>query len=227
MGIILLCCISLILHNQYLHHTTEWAIPYQNSKACLREIRAWLEQESADPKGIRPHVPMEIRFSAADDIWLSPSNGRETCWLGIIQFKSVLSSCPTLSNLTLLQGHTDSMYPIASTSRVVNEFCRGIRAAPIGRRHTLYSQTTYGYYTLGSTIFFVCYNSTILMVCFAMNTFSDILWEGLLAEGFSSYEHSLFLNMSIDAYPNLPILTYTNPRIYLVFTVFFVYTYGL
>ncbi|GLB44623.1 putative D-arabinono-1,4-lactone oxidase [Lyophyllum shimeji] len=72
---------------RYPQHTTEWAVPYRNSQACLREIRAWLEEESADPDGIRPHVPVEIRYSAADDIWLSPSNGQPTCWIGIMQYK--------------------------------------------------------------------------------------------------------------------------------------------
>lgn len=85
----ILCYISLISLNQYPQHTTEWAIPYQNTRACLRDIRAWLEKESTNPHGIRPHVPVEIRFSAADDIWLSPSNGRQTCWLGVVQYKFV------------------------------------------------------------------------------------------------------------------------------------------
>ncbi|KAG6865343.1 hypothetical protein C0991_003380 [Blastosporella zonata] len=72
---------------RYPQHTTEWAIPYEESQHCLRELRTWLEQENQDPNGIRPHVPIEIRFSAADDIWLSPSNGHRTCWLGVVQYK--------------------------------------------------------------------------------------------------------------------------------------------
>jgi len=72
---------------RYPQHTTEWAIPLHRSQACLRELRAWLEQELADPHGIRPHFPIEIRVSAADDIWLSPSNGQPTCWIGIVQYK--------------------------------------------------------------------------------------------------------------------------------------------
>ncbi|KAF8890666.1 gulonolactone oxidase Lgo1 [Infundibulicybe gibba] len=72
---------------RYPQHTTEWAIPYRNSQACLRELQAWLEQERLDPHGLRPHFPIELRFSAADDIWLSPSNGQRTCWIGIVQYK--------------------------------------------------------------------------------------------------------------------------------------------
>ncbi|KAI0077661.1 L-gulonolactone/D-arabinono-1,4-lactone oxidase [Panus rudis PR-1116 ss-1] len=72
---------------KYPQFTTEWAIPYKNTKACLRDLRRWLDEEHADPNGLRPHFPLEIRFSAADDIWLSPSYGQETTWIGIIQYK--------------------------------------------------------------------------------------------------------------------------------------------
>ncbi|KAJ8587958.1 L-gulonolactone D-arabinono-1,4-lactone oxidase [Rhizopogon salebrosus TDB-379] len=72
---------------RYHQHTTEWAIPYANTKACLRDLHDWIGQELSDPEGLRPHWPIEVRFSDSDDIWLSPSNGRKTCWIGIVQFK--------------------------------------------------------------------------------------------------------------------------------------------
>jgi L-gulonolactone oxidase len=72
---------------QYPQHTTEWAIPLQNSKPFLRELRFWLVQQHLDPNGVRPHFPVEIRFSAADDIWLSPSNGQTMCWVGLVQYR--------------------------------------------------------------------------------------------------------------------------------------------
>ncbi|KAF8637154.1 hypothetical protein AX17_003058 [Amanita inopinata Kibby_2008] len=72
---------------RYPQFTTEWAVPYENSKACLCELRTWLRQEYDDQHGLRPHFPVEIRFSSADDIWLSPSNGQRTCWIGIVQYK--------------------------------------------------------------------------------------------------------------------------------------------
>lgn len=74
---------------QYQQHTTEWAIPYDNTKACLHDLHDWMMHELSDPKGLRPHWPIEVRFSDSDDIWLSPSNGRKTCWIGIVQFKYV------------------------------------------------------------------------------------------------------------------------------------------
>lgn len=72
---------------QYPQYTTEWAIPYSEAQTCLCELRTWLDRELADPNGLRNHYPIEIRFSAADDIWLSPSNNQLTCWIGIIQYK--------------------------------------------------------------------------------------------------------------------------------------------
>ncbi|KAF8968705.1 gulonolactone oxidase Lgo1 [Flammula alnicola] len=72
---------------RYPQHTTEWAVPYENAQACLREFHDYLHKEMQDPHGIRPHFPVEIRFSAADDIWLSPSYGQLTCWIGIVQYK--------------------------------------------------------------------------------------------------------------------------------------------
>ncbi|KAF8904784.1 gulonolactone oxidase Lgo1 [Gymnopilus junonius] len=72
---------------RYPQHTTEWAIPFENTQACLREFRDFLRKEYQDPNGIRPHFPVEIRFSASDDIWLSPSYGQLTTWIGIVQYK--------------------------------------------------------------------------------------------------------------------------------------------
>jgi len=68
-------------------YTSEWSIPYSESRACLRELRWLFEREHGDRKGARAHFPVEIRFSAPDDIWLSPSYGRKATWIGIIQYK--------------------------------------------------------------------------------------------------------------------------------------------
>ena len=72
---------------QYPQYTTEWAIPYEHTEACLRELRAWLDHEIRGPGGLRPHCLLEIRFTDADDIWLSPGNGQRMCWIGIVQYK--------------------------------------------------------------------------------------------------------------------------------------------
>ncbi|KAJ7676685.1 D-arabinono-1,4-lactone oxidase-domain-containing protein [Mycena polygramma] len=81
---------------RYPQHTTEWALPLHHAPSCLRELHGWMDAEAADPNGLRPHFPFEIRFSRGDDIWLSPSyggqgeegeKGGETCWIGIAQYK--------------------------------------------------------------------------------------------------------------------------------------------
>ena len=72
---------------QFPQYTSEWAIPHSDSRACLRELRHLFEQQHADPFGARVHFPVEIRFSASDDIWLSPSHGQKTTWIGIVQYK--------------------------------------------------------------------------------------------------------------------------------------------
>ncbi|KAI0289644.1 L-gulonolactone/D-arabinono-1,4-lactone oxidase [Russula brevipes] len=81
---------SLNLFNidcKYPQYTIEWAVPYTQAQSCLRELRDWFNSEFMDPHGLRPHCCLEIRFSDADDIWLSPSYGRRSCWIGIVQYK--------------------------------------------------------------------------------------------------------------------------------------------
>ncbi|KAI0052500.1 L-gulonolactone/D-arabinono-1,4-lactone oxidase [Auriscalpium vulgare] len=72
---------------KYRQHTTEWAIPYAQAQACLQVLRTWFDEEFANPAGLRPHCALEIRFSAADDVWLSPCYAQETCWIGVVQYK--------------------------------------------------------------------------------------------------------------------------------------------
>jgi len=68
-------------------YTIEWSIPLSNASSCLRDVRTWLDEEHRNPKGLRPHFPIEVRCSEGDDIWLSPAYGRRTCWIGIIVYK--------------------------------------------------------------------------------------------------------------------------------------------
>nr|GAT50246.1 predicted protein [Mycena chlorophos] len=73
---------------RYPQYTTEWAIPADRAADCLRALAAWLKSEQENPQGERSHFPIEVRWSAGDDLWLSPANGgKETCWIGIVQFK--------------------------------------------------------------------------------------------------------------------------------------------
>ncbi|EJT97178.1 gulonolactone oxidase Lgo1 [Dacryopinax primogenitus] len=71
----------------FRQYTTEWALPASQAQSALSALRALLATEAKKPHGLRPHFPIEIRWSDADEIWLSPSYGRKTCWVGIVQYK--------------------------------------------------------------------------------------------------------------------------------------------
>ncbi|KAK4688141.1 L-gulonolactone oxidase, partial [Tremellales sp. Uapishka_1] len=68
-------------------YALEWAIPSSEAKLCLEEMREWLDREASDPNGLRVHFPIEVRWSREDDIWLSPSYGRETTWIGVVTYR--------------------------------------------------------------------------------------------------------------------------------------------
>lgn len=63
-------------------HVDEWAIPVEGLPGALQDVKDMLAAG-----GWRAHYPIEIRFTAGDDIWLSPSYGRPTAWIGIIAYK--------------------------------------------------------------------------------------------------------------------------------------------
>lgn len=106
-------------------------MPLKHAQRCLREFRAWIDSELADLNGIRPHFPIEIRFTEADDIWLSPGYGERMCWIGIVQYKyvrgfgsnvhnvdSLIRSSALFSFRWVYPGHTDSTCLIAGYSRL-------------------------------------------------------------------------------------------------------------
>lgn len=92
---------------KYRHYTIEWAVPYSQAQSCLRELRDWLDTEFNDPHGLQPHCGLEIRFSDADDIWLSPSYGQRTCWIGIQ--KTIWPPRSISRSLRALRGHRDPL----------------------------------------------------------------------------------------------------------------------
>ena len=50
--------------------------------AALTGLREIIERH-----GVRAHFPVEVRFTAGDDITLSPARGRVTAWVGIIAYR--------------------------------------------------------------------------------------------------------------------------------------------
>ncbi|WP_189058402.1 D-arabinono-1,4-lactone oxidase [Longimycelium tulufanense] len=60
---------------------TEWAVPREAIRDVLTELRA------AVPHLEHPVIfPVEVRFSAGDDLWLSPAHGRDTAYVAVHQY---------------------------------------------------------------------------------------------------------------------------------------------
>lgn len=72
-------------------YTYEGAIPFSRTGECLLALEAWHTKELNDPKGLRSHFPVEIRFTEKDDIWLSPTYGMRGTYIGAIQYRCVSS----------------------------------------------------------------------------------------------------------------------------------------
>lgn len=59
----------------------EYAIPVEALPHVLTEIDRWIVQEN-----FRVAFPVEVRFAAADDVWLSTAYGRPTAYVAVHQF---------------------------------------------------------------------------------------------------------------------------------------------
>ena len=59
----------------------EYAVPRDQLSRVLAEIDAWLESS-----GEHVPFPVEVRFAAADDLWLSTAHGRETAYIAVHQY---------------------------------------------------------------------------------------------------------------------------------------------
>lgn len=62
----------------------EYAIPRADAPAAVREIRRMI-----DERGFRISFPIECRVVAPDDIFLSPSHGRETSYIAVHMFQGM------------------------------------------------------------------------------------------------------------------------------------------
>ncbi|SDK68552.1 L-gulonolactone oxidase [Glycomyces sambucus] len=60
----------------------EYALPREALPTVLRELKALVERE-----GHTVSFPVEVRFAAADDIWLSTAQGRRTAYVAVHQFR--------------------------------------------------------------------------------------------------------------------------------------------
>ncbi len=59
----------------------EYAVPRDRLVEVLREIDAWIESSEE-----RIPFPVEVRFAAADDLWLSTAHGRPTAYVAVHQY---------------------------------------------------------------------------------------------------------------------------------------------
>jgi L-gulonolactone oxidase len=59
------------------HQETEYAIPLNQAARAIDETRKLVLKA-----GYRVNFPLEVRFVAADDIPMSPANGRDSCYIG-------------------------------------------------------------------------------------------------------------------------------------------------
>ncbi|TFC50984.1 MULTISPECIES: D-arabinono-1,4-lactone oxidase [unclassified Cryobacterium] len=62
-------------------HEMEYALPRQAVPDALREVRALIQK-----RGWRISFPLEVRSSAADDVWLSTGYGRDTGYIAVHRY---------------------------------------------------------------------------------------------------------------------------------------------
>ncbi|KAI4589143.1 hypothetical protein MJG53_003551 [Ovis ammon polii x Ovis aries] len=77
---------------RFKQHVQDWAIPREKTKVALLELKATLE---ANPKVVA-HYPVEVRFTRADDILLSPCFQRDSCYMNIIMYRPYGKDVPRL-----------------------------------------------------------------------------------------------------------------------------------
>jgi sugar-1,4-lactone oxidase-like protein len=59
------------------HRESEYAVPIEKAADALRELRDEIERNN-----LKVNFVTEIRFVKGDSIWLSPANGRDSCYIG-------------------------------------------------------------------------------------------------------------------------------------------------
>ena len=60
----------------------EYGIPVEAAVEAVNRVRAFIKQS-----GLTPIFPVEVRFTAADDIPLSTASGRDSCYIAVHVFK--------------------------------------------------------------------------------------------------------------------------------------------
>ena len=67
----------------FKQHVFEWSVPLEKTQVVLTELRRFLDKHP----NLFVHFPVEVRFVAADDIYLSPAFGRDSCFINVIMYR--------------------------------------------------------------------------------------------------------------------------------------------
>lgn len=59
----------------------EYAVPREAAAPLLRDLQAMIDRSD-----LRLPFPVEVRFTAEDDVWLSTAYGRATCYIAVHQY---------------------------------------------------------------------------------------------------------------------------------------------
>jgi len=55
----------------------------------MEEIQAFIVREN-----LSVNFPLEVRFTGKDDIYLSPNEGWDSCWIGVVMYRPFLKDPP-------------------------------------------------------------------------------------------------------------------------------------
>jgi len=62
----------------------EYAVPREHARDAVLRVRELIET-----RGFRISFPVEVRFVASDESWLSPAFGRQTCYIAVHTYRGV------------------------------------------------------------------------------------------------------------------------------------------
>ncbi|GAA5863346.1 hypothetical protein JCM8547_006954 [Rhodosporidiobolus lusitaniae] len=86
-------------------YTYESSITYSSTSSALSTIQAWHTRALQEPGyPLKAHFPIEIRFTEADDVWLSPTYKQRATYLGTIQYRPFNLPVPYRSHFTLFSS---------------------------------------------------------------------------------------------------------------------------
>jgi L-gulonolactone oxidase len=66
----------------FSQHTTEWAVPLPHARKVIEEVIALCRRMP-----YAAHMPIEIRFAAGDEVWMSPCQGAPRCYIGAVSYR--------------------------------------------------------------------------------------------------------------------------------------------